>query len=271
MSRTTIKLEDMTLEFPRRRVTIMPFGRSVLNLLTGGRRRDDKDVFTALQGVNLDVKEGEVLGVVGRNGAGKSTLLRVIAGVYRADRGTARTLTHPVLLAGFGVGFNVNLSGRENAYLYGSILGHPRGVIHELLEGIIEFSGLRDFIDQPLRTYSSGMRARLGFSVATAVQPDILLLDEALGVGDEEFRKRSSERIRSMLEEARTVVIASHSFHILRQVCTRAILVERGEIAYRGSLDNVARVYRGEDPLEESAPEPVPETAPETASAQDAG
>ena len=248
MSRTTIKLDEVTLKFPSRRVTLEPFGRSLLHLLRGGRRRASDD-FIALDKLSLDVKEGEVVGIVGRNGAGKSTLLRVIAGIYKADSGSARTLTHPVLLAGFGVGFNVNLSGRENAYLYGSILGHPRPVIHELLPGIIEFSGIERFIDQPLRTYSSGMRARLGFSVATAVQPDILLLDEALGVGDEEFRARSSERIRDMLKEARTVVIASHSMQILGQVCTRAILVEAGRITYRGSLVNVARVYRGEEPL----------------------
>ncbi|MFH2007957.1 MAG: ABC transporter ATP-binding protein [bacterium] len=255
MSRTTIKLEDVTLRFPRRRVTLEPIGRSILSMLRGGRRRDD-DSFTALDQVSLDVKEGEVVGIVGRNGAGKSTMLRVIAGIYRPDSGSAKTLTHPVLLAGFGVGFNVNLSGRENAYLYGSILGHPRGVIHELLPGIIEFSGLEEFIDQPLRTFSSGMRARLGFSVATAVQPEILLLDEALGVGDEEFRARSSERIRSMLEQAHTVVIASHSFGILGQVCTRAILVDRGKITYRGTLDNVARVYRGAPPEETGETKP---------------
>lgn len=258
MSRTTIKLDEVTLQFPRKRVTLEPFGRSLLTLLRGGRRRQNED-FTALDQVTLDVKEGEVVGIVGRNGAGKSTLLRIIAGIYRPDIGSAKTLTHPVLLAGFGVGFNVNLSGRENAYLYGSILGHPRHVIHELLDGIIEFSGLERFIDQPLRTYSSGMRARLGFSVATAVQPDILLLDEALGVGDEEFRKRSSERIREMLKEAHTVVIASHSFQILEQVCTRAILVDEGKITYRGTLANVARVYRGE------APEPAPAEPPQGA------
>ena len=258
MSRTTIKLEDVTLKFPCRRVTLQPIGRSLLSLLRGGRRHDDEN-FTALDQVSLDIKEGEVVGIVGRNGAGKSTLLRVIAGIYRPDNGTSRTLTHPVLLAGFGVGFNVNLSGRENAFLYGSILGHPRPVIHDLLPGIIEFSGLSRVMDQPLRTYSSGMRARLGFSVATAVQPDILLLDEALGVGDEEFRTRSSERIRSMLEQAHTVVIASHSFPLLTKVCTRAVLVDEGKITYRGTLSNTIRAYRGEEP------EPDPGAPPQDA------
>jgi ABC-type polysaccharide/polyol phosphate transport system ATPase subunit len=258
MSRTTIKLDDVTLTFPRRRVTLEPIGRSILSVFRGGKQRRDDD-YTALDKVSLDIKEGEVVGVVGRNGAGKSTLLRVIAGIYRADSGSAKTLTRPSLLAGFGVGFNVNLSGRENAYLYGSILGHERKVVNELLAGIIEFSGLGEFIDQPLRTYSSGMRARLGFSVATAVQPDILLLDEALGVGDEEFRTRSSAHIRKMLAEARTVVIASHSFSILKQVCTRAVLVDSGKITYRGTLTNVGRVYRGEKPrpVVEPAAEPL--------------
>jgi homopolymeric O-antigen transport system ATP-binding protein len=248
MSRTTIKLEDVTLQFPRRRVTLEPFGRSLLNLLRGGRQQKADD-FTALNKVSLDVKEGEVLGIIGRNGAGKSTLLRIIAGIYRPDSGSAKTLTHPVLLAGFGVGFNVNLSGRENAFLYGSIAGHARHVINDLLPEIIEFSGLAEFMDQPLRTYSSGMRARLGFSVATAVQPEILLLDEALGVGDEEFRKRSSARIRTMLKQAHTVVVASHSQQILKRICTHAILMEQGEIAYRGTLVNASRVYRGEAPV----------------------
>ncbi len=247
MSRTTIELRDVTLAFPRRRVTLESFGRSALNMLRGGRSRH-KDEFIALEDISLELGEGEVLGVVGRNGAGKSTLLRVIAGIYRPDHGSAKTLARPVLLAGFGVGFNVNLSGRENVYLYGSILGHPRSVVDGLLPGIIEFSGLEAFIDQPLRTYSSGMRARLGFSVATSVQPDILLLDEALGVGDEEFRRRSSAHIRSMLEEAHTVVIASHNFSILKQVCTRAILLERGRVIHSGSIDEVEQVYTGKLP-----------------------
>lgn len=250
MSRTTIEVDRVTLTFPRRRVTLEPLHRSLVNLLRGGRRKEE-DKFVALEDISVDVKEGEVLGIVGRNGAGKSTLLRIIAGIYRPDQGTSRTLTRPVLLAGFGVGFNVNLSGRENAYLYGSILGHPRRVIHELLPGIIEFSGLERFIDQPLRTYSSGMRARLGFSVATSVQPDILLLDEALGVGDEEFRQRSTDRISEMLKKAGTVVLASHSYEILKKVSTRAILIESGKIKYRGSLDNVIRVYRGQEPQSE--------------------
>ncbi len=249
-ARTTISVENVSLGFPRRRVTLEPFHRSILSVFRGGRQRRE-DNYMALDGVSLDIKEGEVVGIIGRNGAGKSTLLRVIAGIYRPDTGHARTLSRPALLAGFGVGFNVNLSGRENAYLYGSILGHKRQVISDLLPGIIEFSGLGDFIDQPLRTYSSGMRARLGFSVATSVQPDILLLDEALGVGDEEFRARSQAHIRKMLSEARTVVICSHSMPILKEVCTRAVLIEKGKITYRGTLVNTARVYRGKKPYVE--------------------
>ncbi len=246
MSRTTVQLEDVTLSFPRTRVTLAPIGRSILSLFGGRPKR--RDEYTALRNVSLDVQEGEVLGVVGRNGAGKSTLLRVIAGIYRPDTGRARTRGRVSLLAGLGVGFNVNLSGRENAYLYGSILGHQRQVMNELLDGIIEFSGLGDFIDQPLRTYSSGMRARLGFSIATATKPDILLIDEVLGVGDTEFRDRSLAHVRQMVKEARTVLIASHSFPMLRQVCRQAILMEKGKLVTKDTLIEVGRAYRGDAP-----------------------
>lgn len=242
MSRTTILVEDVTLAFPRTRVTLAPLERSLFSLL--GRRRK-RDEFIALDNVSLEVKEGEVIGLVGRNGAGKSTLLRVIAGIYRPDSGSAKTSSPVSLLAGLGAGFNVNLSGRENMYLYGSILGHPRSAIDRLLDGIIEFSGLDEFIDQPLRTYSRGMRARLGFSVATAVRPEILLIDEVLGVGDAEFKERSAQRIHEMMDDAGTVIIASHNLDLLGQVSTRAVWVDKGRIKQDGEFEEVVLAYRG--------------------------
>jgi ABC-type polysaccharide/polyol phosphate transport system ATPase subunit len=178
----------------------------------------------------------------------------VIAGIYRPDTGVARIHGKVSLLAGLGVGFNVHLSGRENAYLYGSILGHPRKVIDEAMDGIIEFSELHKFIDQPLRIYSSGMRARLGFSIASIVRPDILLIDEVLGVGDAEFRERSQRRIEEMVRDALTVVIVSHSLRQIEQICNRAVLVDGGGIKMIGDPSDVIAAYKGKaQPLRQTA------------------
>lgn len=239
--RTTISVEDVVLEFPRTRVVLGTVESSIRRLIPFGRKKDD--TFTALGGVSLEIKEGETIGLIGRNGAGKSTLLRVIAGIYRPDAGRVRVAGHVSLLAGLGVGFNVNLSGRDNIYLYGSILGHPREVMDEVMDQVIDFSELRAFIDQPLRTYSSGMRARLGFSVASAIDPEILLIDEVLSVGDQEFKERSTDRIKEMVGEAGTVVIVSHSFNTVKELCTRLIMMERGKIIMVGPPEEVIDHY----------------------------
>ncbi|HTE49594.1 MAG TPA: ABC transporter ATP-binding protein [Kofleriaceae bacterium] len=241
MSHTTILLDHVTLTFPRSRIK-----RGLKEgafLRSFGIGASGEETFTALDDVSLEVKQGEVLGLVGRNGAGKSTLLRVIAGIYRPDKGVAKRAGQVSLLAGVGVGFHGNMSGRENVYLYGSILGHSPRDIDRMLDGIIEFSGLRDFIDQPLRTYSSGMKTRLGFSVASAVQPEILLIDEVLAAGDAEFRERSTERIKEMVKDAGSVLIASHSLGTIKELCNRAILVQKGKIAASGPPGEVVDAY----------------------------
>lgn len=200
--------------------------------------------FVALKEVSIKVKKGEVLGIIGKNGSGKSTLLRVMSGIYQPDQGKALASGPVNLLSNVRIGFNGNLSGRENAYLYGSILGHSRQTMDSLMQSIIEFAELETFIDQPLRTYSSGMQARLGLSVASAVQPEILLIDEVLAVGDEGFKERSRERIKSMVDDAATVVIVSHNLNYQKQVCDRMLLMEGGEVISEGSPDEVIAVYR---------------------------
>ena len=200
--------------------------------------------FVALKDVNIKVKKGEILGVIGKNGSGKSTLLRVMSGIYQPDDGKAMASGPVNLLSNVRIGFNGNLSGRENAYLYGSILGHSRQTMDSLMQSIIEFAELEAFIDQPLRTYSSGMQARLGLSVASAVQPEILLIDEVLAVGDEGFKERSRERIKSMVQDAATVVIVSHNLNYQKQVCDRMLLMEDGEVVTEGSPDEVIAAYR---------------------------
>ncbi len=241
MSDHSIVLENIELAFPRHRVGLKSFFRWV-------QRRMGKDAtidpFVALKNVNIKVKKGEILGIIGKNGSGKSTLLRVMSGIYQPDEGKAMASGPVSLLSNVRIGFNGNLSGRENAYLYGSILGHSRQTMDSLMQSIIEFAELEAFIDQPLRTYSSGMQARLGLSVASAVQPEILLIDEVLAVGDEGFKERSRERIKSMVQDAATVVIVSHNLNYQKQVCDRMLLMEDGEVVSEGTPDDVIAVYR---------------------------
>ena len=243
MRDTTIKVENVSIKFPKTRVTLGTIEKSLTSLLRLGGA--NKDYFTALENVSFEINKGEIIGIIGKNGAGKSTLLRVISGIYRPDEGIAKSKGKISLLAGLGVGFNVNLTGRENVYLYGSLLGHSKKMMKEVIESIIDFSGLHEFIDEPLRTYSSGMRTRLGFSVASIINPDILLIDDIFGVGDLEFRKRSTERIQDMVKDAGTVVIVSHSFDMLKQICTRLIMIENGRLIAMGEPNYVTNVYQG--------------------------
>lgn len=243
----TVELDRVVLHFPRGRVYVGPVLQSLRNMFRSVNRADD--TFTALRGVTFAARSGEVIGLVGRNGAGKSTMLRVIAGIYRPDEGTVRTAPRVLLLAGLSAGFNIHLSGRENIYLYGSILGMARTTIDELYDRIVDFAELRDFIDQPLKTYSAGMRSRLGFSIATEVVPDVLLIDESLSAGDAAFVEKSAARIRGMVSGARTVILASHAMELLRDTCTRAILVDKGQIVADGGVGDIVDYHLGVKPL----------------------
>lgn len=244
---TTIDVDRVVLHFPRGRVYVGPVLQSLRRMFRPVNHADD--TFTALRGMSLRAESGEVIGLVGRNGAGKSTLLRVIAGIYRPDEGTVRTAPRVLLLAGLSAGFNIHLSGRENIYLYGSILGMARTRIDELYDSIVDFAELRDFIDQPLKTYSAGMRSRLGFSIATEVVPDVLLLDETLSAGDAAFVEKSSQRIKNMVSGARTVIVASHQLELLHDVCTRALYIDKGEILADGPAKQITDYYLGVTPL----------------------
>ena len=241
MSETVIKVDNVSIKFPKTRVTLGTVESSLMKL--SRFRKIQEDFFVALNGINLEVNEGEILGIIGRNGSGKSTLLRTISGIYRPDKGSIKSKGQITLMAGLGIGFNVNLSGRENVYLYGSILGNSNEVMNELMDSIIDFSELNGFIDQPLRTYSAGMRARLGFSIASAVNPDILLIDEVLSVGDQEFREKSMARILEIVEGSRTVIIVSHNFTTMEQMCTRLVMIEKGEIIANGNPTEVIAEY----------------------------
>jgi ABC-type polysaccharide/polyol phosphate transport system ATPase subunit len=234
MSENAIEVRNVTLHFPKQRNAFV----MLLDMLKGKKRR-----FTALKDVSIEVKRGEIIGIIGRNGCGKSTLLRVMAGIYPPDEGKSFVAGEISLLAGLGSGFSPHQTGRENAILYGSILGHNEEEMKSKLPEIIEFSELGTFIDEPIRTYSAGMKARLGLAVASAINPDILLIDEVLGVGDPNFREKSKKKILSMVEGAGTVVIVSHSFGLMKSICDRLILVHEGVISANGDPAEVIQAY----------------------------
>ena len=199
--------------------------------------------FWALREVSFTVPSGEVFGVVGPNGAGKTTLLKVIARVLRPSEGrvVVRGLTAPLL--GLGAGFNDELTGRENIFLSGATLGFPYRDMQTRYDRIVEFAGLAEFIDAPLRTYSTGMRARLGFAIATDVEPDVLLLDEIMSVGDEEFRHRCTTRIESFRNNGATVVLVSHGLETVRALCDRTLFLDHGETKRIGPTEEVVTEY----------------------------
>lgn len=199
--------------------------------------------FYALQNIDIEVKKGDHLAILGLNGAGKSTLLKTIVGVYKPTEGTVEKSGVIAPLLELGAGFDPNYSGKENIYLYGAILGYDRNYIDKKYDEIVEFSELGHFIDVPIKNYSSGMKARLGFSIATAVEPDVLILDEVLSVGDTKFRKKSLAKVQSMFEDGVTVLFVSHNIEQVKSICNKAILLEKGKIIARGSTEEVIPVY----------------------------
>ncbi len=209
-----------------------------------GVRRVGTRGFWALEDVSLDLHEGETLGVIGRNGAGKSTLLRVIAGILQPDRGRV-SLKRPlrIQMLALGLGFVPHLSGRDNATLSGMLLGLRRREIESRLPAIRDYSELGDFFEQPLNTYSSGMVMRLGFSVAMQSQPDVLLIDEVLGVGDAEFLKKSENDLRQRMRSGMTCVLVSHQDSLIAELSHRAVWIEHGRLVLQDAVDKALAAY----------------------------
>ena len=207
------------------------------------RREVLHEEFWALRDVDLTLRRGEVFGLVGRNGAGKSTLLKLIAKVLRPSHGRVWVKGHVAPLLEMGAGFHVELTGRENIFLYGSLLGYSRSEMEAKVERIVDFAELWDFIDVPLRTYSTGMVTRLGFSIATDIQPDVLIVDEILGVGDEAFQRKSRDRMLSFCEGGTTVLLVTHNSALMKSMCDRAMWLDRGQVQMVGTADDVAAAY----------------------------
>jgi ABC-type polysaccharide/polyol phosphate transport system ATPase subunit len=237
----TILLEDITVAFQRIVNRPGSMKEYVIRRIKGEIKAKD---LKALNRVSLAVRRGEVFGVIGRNGAGKTTMLRVMSRILRPTQGRLRIWGETTPLMGVGAGFNPELTGRENAFIYSSILGRRQVRTYELMDEIIDFSELGGFIDAPLRTYSSGMVARLGFAVAMAERPEILLLDEVLAVGDEPFREKCSKRFRSFCEAGTTVVMVSHSMGSILDLCNRAVWLHRGRVRAIGDPQETVQAFR---------------------------
>ena len=234
-----IAVDDLGVRYNLRFTRKSTLRQSFANIVT----RKPPERFWALRHVNLEVNHGESLAVIGPNGAGKSTFLQVLAGIMRPTEGVVDVRGQVSGLLGLGVGFDVELSGVENVLLGGAFLGLDGSRIRELLPSIVEFADLGQFIDAPLKTYSSGMRARLGFAIATAVDPDILLLDEVLATGDANFRAKSKARVIELVKAAKAVVLVTHDMDWVREYCNRALLLEKGRVIIEGAPDEVTALH----------------------------
>ncbi|MBO7159093.1 MAG: ABC transporter ATP-binding protein, partial [Methanobrevibacter sp.] len=210
------------------------------------RNKEKKTIFKATDDVSFKIYKGEKVGLIGYNGAGKSTLLKIISGVYSPDEGDVIINGNIAPLLSLGAGFDKNYSGRENIFLNGAILGYDEKFLREKYDEILEFSELGDFINLAVKNYSSGMLSKLGFSIATIVDPDILILDEVLGVGDITFRKKSKEKLKSLMESNTTVLLVSHSIPEIRSICDKAIWIEKGKVREIGEVNYICDKYTKE-------------------------
>ncbi len=199
--------------------------------------------FFALKDVSFTVPRGEVLGLIGTNGSGKSTLLKVISGIYKPTGGSVRAAGRISPMVELGSGFDMELSGRENVFLNGAIMGYDEWFLKDRYEDILQFSELQNFIEQPIKTYSSGMLMRLAFSVATIVEPDILIVDEILAVGDEKFQAKSLERMHQLMTGGATVIMVSHNLKQIRDLCSRVIWLDHGQLRMDGDTREVCDAY----------------------------
>jgi len=205
--------------------------------------RDEIMEVWALRDVSFELRRGESLGVVGDNGAGKSTLCLLLSQIMEPTHGRVEVAGRVSALLSLGAGFQPDLTGRDNIFLQGIYLGHSREAVESLLEDIVAFAELGDFIDVPVRTYSSGMRARLAFAIAASIQPEILILDELMGVGDQRFQKKSAARMRELIAESRALVVVSHSLATVRALCTRTLWLEKGRVLADGPTEEVLARY----------------------------
>lgn len=220
---------------------------SIKTAITQAFKSKDKGgkTFNALDGVSFNVEKGDFFGILGRNGSGKSTLLKIIAEIYQPTSGSVKTRGKVVSFIELGVGFKSELSGRDNVYLNGALLGFSKKEVDEMYDDIVEFAELEKFMDQRLKNYSSGMKVRLAFSVAIRARSDILILDEVLAVGDAAFRKKCLDYFETLKREGKTVILVTHSMGDVRKFCNKAIVIEKGKVMFSGEAEKAADEYLG--------------------------
>jgi len=240
MDNFAISVQNVSMQFNLSKDKILSLKEYVVKAL---RRELFYEEFWALKDVSFTVDRGEVFGVMGFNGAGKSTLLKIIAGVFSPTLGEVTINGEISPLLELGAGFDQEFSARNNVYMNGAMYGYSPKYMDEKYEEIMDFAELWEFEDVALKNFSSGMRGRLGFAVATSVQPDILIVDEILGVGDYKFQKKCEERINEMITEGVTVLLVSHSVKTVKEMCSRAMLLDKGELIAIGDVDEVCEVY----------------------------
>ena len=241
MGKFAIEVENVGMKFNMSSEKVDDFKDYVIKLI---KRQLNYKEFWALKDISFKIKKGDRVGIVGLNGAGKSTLLKVISGVLKPTEGKVKISGSIAPLLELGAGFNKQYTGVENIYLYGAMLGHSKAFINEKFDEIVKFSELGDFINVPVKNYSSGMKSRLGFAIATIVEPDILIRDEVLSVGDAKFRKKSTNKIKSMIENDVTVLFVSHSIEQVLELCNKAILLEKGHLVAYGNSEEIAELYQ---------------------------
>jgi len=240
MGKVAVKVDHVTMRFNLSKEKVDNLKEYAIKFVKGQLHYNE---FQALKDVSFTVNKGDRLGILGLNGAGKSTILKVIAGVYKPSEGHVERYGKMAPMIELGAGFDPQYTGRENIYLYGSVLGFSREFLDEKYDEILEFSELKEFIDVPLKNYSSGMKARLGFAIATIVEPEILILDEVLSVGDAKFRRKCENKMQGMFDKGVTVLFVSHSIEQVKNLCNKAILLDHGRLIAQGDIEEVAAIY----------------------------
>lgn len=235
-----IKVTNATVRFNKATENYNGLKEYIIRMLKGDLMFQE---FLALKDVNLEVKRGEAWGLIGTNGSGKSTLLKLICGILKPYKGSVEVSGSIAPLIELGAGFDGELTARENVYLNGAILGYKRSFMDQHFDEIIEFAELQDFVDVPLKNFSSGMSARLGFAVATIVKPDILIVDEVLAVGDQAFQEKCQKRMEQMLSGGTTLLFVSHSIDQVKALCQKAIWIDKGIVMASGDINQIAEMY----------------------------
>ncbi len=243
MDDIAVQVQNVTMRFNMVGEKVDSIKEYVLKLLKREIRHEE---FTALSDVSFEVKRGEIFGIVGLNGSGKSTMLKIISGILKPTEGTAKVNGTLSPMIELGAGFDPDLTGRENIYLNGSILGYSKEFMDSVRDEIIDFAGIGDFIDMQIKNYSSGMQARLGFAVATVVKPQVLICDEVLAVGDYKFQEKCEKRIQELMSGDTTVILVSHLIDQIRELCTRVLWLEKGHVRAIGETQEICDLYQAE-------------------------